>query len=309
MALLFKSDVDRVEPWRDALNRLDPSIEFRVFPDIGNPADIDSVLIWKPPQGLLKELPNLKVIFSLGAGIDHLLGDPELPDGVPVVKMVDRSLTAGMSEWVTLMVLRHHRDLPLYERQQRERVWKEHIPKPPWRRRVGILGLGELGGAAARALAALRFDVAGWSRGPKEIDGITCFHGRDGLGPFLARSEILVCLLPLTPETEGLLDAELFAKLPKGAFVVNVGRGGHLVDADLVAALDSDHLSGAALDVFHDEPLADDHSFWAHPKVLVTPHIASLTLPETAAESVVENLQRLRRGEPLKNVVDLSRGY
>ncbi|MDX1711423.1 MAG: glyoxylate/hydroxypyruvate reductase A [Rhodovibrionaceae bacterium] len=309
MALLFKSDTDRAEDWREAIHALDPDIEFRAYPDIGEPDDIEAALIWKPPEGLLKSFANLKAIFSLGAGVDHLLGDPELPEDVPVVRMVDPALTAGMTEWVTLMVLRHHRELPRYERQERERLWQEHMPKPPWRRRVGILGLGELGADAARALAQLRLDVMGWSRSPKDIEGIACYHGDSGLDDMLAISEILVCLLPLTPQTEGILNARLFAKLPKGAYVVNVGRGRHLVDDDLLQALDSGHLSGAALDVFRKEPLPADHPFWTHPGVFVSPHIASLTMPETAARQVVDNMHRLRRGEPLTNVVDLSRGY
>jgi glyoxylate/hydroxypyruvate reductase A len=309
MALLFKSDTDRAEDWRTAIHALDPDIDFRAFPDIGDPEDIETALIWKPPEGLLKSLPNLKAIFSLGAGVDHLLGDPELPQGIPVIRMVDPALTAGMTEWVTLMVLRHHRDLPLYEQQQREGVWKEHMPKPPWRTRVGILGLGELGTDAAQALAHLRLDVAGWSRSAKNVKGVTCYHGPDGLVELLARSEILVCLLPLTPETEGVLDAKLFAKLPKGAYVINVGRGRHLVDRDLVEAIDSGQLSGAALDVFHNEPLPREHPFWSHRKIFVSPHIASLTMPETAVRQVVDNIHRLRRGDALTNVVDLTRGY
>jgi len=309
MAILFKSDTDRAEDWRAAIHALDPDIEVRAFPDIGDPEDIEAALIWNPPEGLLKTLPNLRVIFSLGAGVDHLLGDPHLPEGVPVVRMVDPALTAGMTEWVTLMVLRHHRELPRYEAQQRARTWKEHMPKPPWRRRVGVLGLGQLGADAARALAHLRLDVMGWSRSPKEIEGIACYHGDEGLEAMLGLSEILVCLLPLTEQTEGILDSRLFAKLPKGAYLINVGRGRHLVEDDLLTALESGHLSGAALDVFRREPLPRDHPFWTHPDIFVSPHIASLTMPETAARQVVENLHRLRSGGELSNVVDLARGY
>jgi glyoxylate/hydroxypyruvate reductase len=309
VALMFYSNDDPADRWRRALTDLMPDLDFRVWPDVGDPNEIDVALVWKPPRGELRRYPNLKAILSLAAGVDAMLRDDSLPDHLPIVRMVDPSLTDGMVEYVLLAVLRHHRMFDHYERMHREARWDYVFPPQAAERRVGVMGLGVLGGEVARALAAHRFPVAGWSRGPKTVAGVECFHGGDGLRSFLARTEILVCLLPLTAETADILNADLFARLPRGAAVVNVARGGHLVDADLIAALDSGHLSGATLDVFREEPLPPDHPFWRHPKILVTPHVASYTVPESAAAGVVESVRRVRAGEPLLNVVDRGSGY
>ena len=309
VTLLFKSDNDRPEAWVPALRQAMPELDIRVWPEVGNPEDITYALLWQPPDGVLGRCRNLKAILSLGAGVDHLMGDPELPDHLPIVRMVDPSLTDGMSEYVLFHTLRYHRDVPYYEACQRERKWHMLTPVMPQERRVGILGLGVLGADAARKLAALSFDVAGWSRSPKQVEDVASFHGTDGLAAFLARSEILVCLLPLTPDTAGILNAELFAGLPEGACLINPARGGHLVDDDLLAALDSGRIAGATLDVFHTEPLPTDHPFWDHPKVTITPHVASVTNPKTAAEQVAANIRRAEAGEPLPNLVDRTAGY
>ena len=309
MALLFQSKDDRAEPWVDALRRYGPELDVRVWPEAGDLGEIDYALVWKPPRGLLKTFPNLKVIFSIGAGIDHLASDPELPRQVPVVRMVEPGLTAGMTEFVVFNVLAHHRRLLDFQALQRERVW-DMLPVPIARQRsVGILGLGVLGSDAARALVALGFRVAGWSRSPKAVPGVESFHGADGFKPFLARSEIVACLLPLTGETTGLLDAAAFAALPRGAGVINAGRGAHLVEADLLAALGSSQVGAVYLDVYGQEPLPPDHPFWSHPRVVMTPHIASITVPETAAKTVVEGIRRFEAGQGLDNVVDLDHGY
>ncbi|MEC4594598.1 MULTISPECIES: 2-hydroxyacid dehydrogenase [Nitrospirillum] len=310
MALLFVSAHDHAEDWVNELNAQMPELDVRVWPEgMGDLAEIDYALVWKPPAGLLASLPKLKVIFSLGAGVDALLADPTLPD-LPLVRMVEPGLTEGMTEYVCLHVLRWHRDAPLFEAQQRAAQWKQlthqHLARE---RRVGILGLGALGSDAAQALRALRFDVAGWSRSAKHLDGIATYHGAGGLAPFLARTDILVCLLPLTPDTENILDAGLFAQLPRGAVVINAARGRHLVEEDLLAALDSGHLAGATLDVFRTEPLPADHPFWTHPRVTVTPHVAAITQARTAVEQVVGGLKRLAAGQPLINLVDRRRGY
>lgn len=309
MALLFKSDVDRAEVWQEAIAACMPDLEFRNWPEVGDPAEIEFALVWHPPRGELAKLPNLKAIFSLGAGIDHLASDPDLPEGVPVVRMVDKGLTVGMTEFVTMAVLRHHREIHDYEIQQRQKVWKQLITPLAWQRKVGILGLGVLGSDAADKLKYLGFDVAGWSRSQKSLPGITCFSGSDGLKQFLQRSEILVCLLPLTEETKGILNAETLSHLPQGAYLVNAGRGDHMVSEDVLAALESGQLAAATLDVFPEEPLPEDSPFWEHPKVLVTPHGASITLPTTAAESVIEGIEAVRSGKPLQNVVNFERGY
>ncbi len=309
MVLLFKSETYRWEPWRDALVALDPGLEVRLWPDWGEPEAAEFALVWKPPRGVLKTYPNLKAIFSLGAGIDHLASDPELPRQIPLVRMVDRGLTAGMTEFVVMSVLAHHRDLLTYARQQREEVWHPLEQTPPWRRRVGIMGLGVMGTNAIAGLKPLGFELAGWSLGHKTLDGVATYHGPDGLAPFLAATEILVCMLPLTAETEGVLNAEAFAALARGAAVINLARGGHLVEEDLLAALDSGQIAGATLDVFREEPLPAGHPFWSHPRVAVTPHAASLSIPETAAEYVIQQIRKARAGQDLDNVVDLARGY
>jgi len=309
MAFLFMCDVDLGVSWPRTLLDIEPGLDLREWPEIGDPADIDYALVWQPPRGALKSYPNLKAIFSVGAGIDHLASDPELPAGVPVVRMVEPGLTAGMTEFVVMSVLYHHRFMLDYAAQARQRVWRKIGQVSARDRRVGIMGLGVLGGDAAEKLVALGFDVAGWSRSPKDLPEVACFHGTDGLLPFLNRSDILVCMLPLTRATTGILDARTFAALPRGAALISVGRGPHMVEADLLAALDSGHLDGATLDVFRDEPLPADSPFWRHPRVVVVPHVASLTIARAACELVIDNIRRFEAGQPLLHVVDLNKGY
>ncbi len=309
MILLFKTDNERTAAWREALLALEPALDFRAWPEWGDPGEAEFALIWKPPGDALKDCRKLEVVFSMGAGVDHLVGDPGLPEGVPVVRLVEPGLTVGMTEYVVMSVLYHHRFMLDYAAQQRQRIWREIPQVAPWRRRVGIMGIGALGGDAADKLRPFGFDLAGWSRSPKSIAGVTCFHGEDQLIPFLARSDILVCLLPLTPQTEGILNARTLGALPAGAALISAARGRQVVEADLLAALDSGQIGGATLDVFHQEPLPEDHPFWTHPRVVLTPHAAAQTLPETAAESIVEGMRKALAGEPLDNVVDLARGY
>jgi glyoxylate/hydroxypyruvate reductase A len=309
MVLLFVSDADSAADWRRELARHLPDLEFRIWPEIGDPTEIDAALVWRPPPGLLDRLPNLKLIASLGAGVDHIFVDPALPPGVPVVRLVDPYMTAAMSEYVQLQVLRLHRGDLRYLAQQRQRIWRQWPQASAAERRVGVLGLGVLGGDAALKLKVLGFDVAGWSRSEKKLAGIPSFHGADGLAALARRSEILVCLLPLTPATEGILDARLFQRLPRGAALVNCARGRHLVEADLLAALARGQLGAAVLDVFRDEPLPADHPFWRHERILVTPHVAAATHPPTAALAVADNLRRLAAGRPLLNRVERSERY
>lgn len=309
MSLLFKSDSVRVPIWIDALRKQAPDLELRVFPDLGDPAAVEYALLWAPPPGLVAKLPNLKAIFSIGAGIDHLSKDPELPRHLPLVRMVEPGLTAGMSEFVTMSVLMHHRYMLDYLAQQRRGHWEEIPQRPASTRKVGILGLGALGQDALEKLAPFGFELLGWSRSPKALPGVRCFAGPAGLDRILAESDILVCLLPLTPETRGILNRETLGKLPRGAALINVGRGGHLVEADLLAALESGQVGGASLDVYEHEPLNPESPLWRHPRILATPHIASMTNPETAVAEVLANIARLRRGEPMLNVVDHGRGY
>jgi glyoxylate/hydroxypyruvate reductase A len=310
MAILLSTKAATMQDWRAALLAVDPSLDIRLFPDVGDPAGIEAAVCWtQHDMAELRRYPNLKLIVSMGAGVDHLLRQPGPPPGVPVARLKDARLTQGMTEWVLLNVLRFHRQDPEYRAQQAARVWNE-LPAPDThQRRVGILGLGELGSAAARAIRALEFPVMGWTRNPRSLDGVETFHGASGLDAMLARTDILVCLLPLTPDTRGVINARTLALLPRGAFVINAARGGHVVAPDLLAALASGHVAGAALDVFEPEPLPAEHAFWSHPKVLVWPHAASITIPASAAPQVVENLQRAREGRPLINLVDFSAGY
>lgn len=308
-ALLFISPLDAPGVWRDALERAMPALEVRVWPHAGNRRDIEYAAVWKPPADSMHELPNLRAIFSLGAGVDHLFAGTQLPEGVPVVRMIDPALTEGMIEYVLYHVLRYHRHMCDYEAQQRQHVWRELPQVRPGDRNIGIMGLGVIGGDAACKLAIFGFSVAGWSHGAKRLPQIRSFFGRDQLEAFLGRSEILVCVLPLTPQTEGILNKSAFAALPRGACVISAGRGGHVVEADLLAALNSGHIAGATLDVFQTEPLPVESPFWDHPKVTVTPHIASITNPYTASVQVAENIRRLQEGEALIGVVDRQRRY
>jgi glyoxylate/hydroxypyruvate reductase A len=309
MALLFRSTVDSSARWRAQLTRLTSELEIRVWPEMGNPAEIDYALVWRPEPGFLASLPNLKLILSLGAGVDHLLGDPQLPRHIPIVRLVDPHMTDAMSEYVVLQVLRlHRRDLD-YRAHQEAGVWRELDQQNAGERRVGILGLGELGQDAAKKLTALGFDVAGWSRGDKNLAGIASYAGAAGLAPLLGRSEIVVCLLPLTTETERILNASTLALLPKGAALVNAARGAHLVEDDLLAALASGQVSAAVLDVFGEEPLPLGHPFWHHPRIVVTPHVAAFTNPATAAPIILDNIRRFEDGRPLLNRIDPARGY
>ncbi|HVJ50955.1 MAG TPA: glyoxylate/hydroxypyruvate reductase A [Aliidongia sp.] len=296
--------------WQAALRLAAPEIELRCAADLGDPAEIEAAMVWKPAAGWLAALPNLKLILSLGAGVDHVLADPQLPRSVPLLRLIDPAMTRAMVEYMVFQTLRLHLKEPAYRRQQATSEWRQLTPPPPARdRRVGILGLGELGGATAEALIGLGFDVAGWSRSPKRLAGVETFAGAAGLPAFLARSEILLCLLPLTPDTAGILSRSLFEQLPKGAGLINAGRGKQLVEADLLAALESEQIAEAVLDVFAQEPLPAGHPFWTHPHIVVTPHVAAATNPVTAVVPVAANLRRLAAGDAFADRVDLSAGY
>jgi len=309
MAILFTTTPAAVARWRPHLVAAWPDRDIRYWPELGDPAAIDYALVWQPAPGLLASLPNLKLIVSLGAGVDHVLRDPDLPPGIPILRLVDPYMTQAMSEYVTLQVLRLHRQDLTYRTQQAAGEWREHTQKNAAERIVGILGFGALGQDAGRSLRGLGFQVAGWSRSPKDVPGFATFAGAAGLAEIAARSEILVCLLPMTPETDGILDAPLFARLPRGAAIVNAGRGRHLVEADLLAALGSGQLSAAVLDVFRDEPLPPAHPFWRHPRIVVTPHVAAETHPPTALPIIAAAIDDFAAGRPVANLVDRAKGY
>ncbi len=310
MAILLSTKAHTMQDWKAALLAVDPSLEIRLFPDAGDPAEIEAAVVWTAHDMMeLRRYPNLKLIVSMGAGVDHLLRAPGPPPGIPVARLKDVLLTNAMAEWVLLNVLRFHRQDPEYRALQQRKEWHELSAPSTSERRIGILGIGELGSASARLLTTLGFPVMGWSRSAKTLPGVQTFHGADGLMAMAAQTDILICLLPLTPETRGVLNAKLLSALPRGAYVINGARGGHMVAQDMLTALASGHIAGAALDVFEPEPLPPESPFWSHPKVFLTPHAASITIPSSVAPQVVENIHNMRDGRPLINLVDFSLGY
>jgi glyoxylate/hydroxypyruvate reductase A len=308
MTVMFHSTLDDPAEWVPRLQALLPDEDIRVWPEIGDPASIDVAVVWIPPEDGLVSFTGLCAVQSLGAGINQL-GMGAFPPHVRVARLVDSGLTGMMTEYALLAALRYARNFDVHERAQRASTWDYVMPTGVGSFTVGVMGLGVIGAATALRLAANGFPVRGWARSPKSLDGVACFSGEAGLTEFLSETRILINLLPLTPQTEGILNARLFAALPKGAFVVNIGRGAHLVDADLLAALDSGHLAGATLDVFRPEPLPAAHPFWLHPRILMTPHVAGTGDPDSAAQVVAENIRRAKRGETLLNEVDRARGY
>ncbi|MEM7168717.1 MAG: glyoxylate/hydroxypyruvate reductase A [Pseudomonadota bacterium] len=309
MKILIKSDFDRGDDWRKAFADRAPEMTLIDWPYQGDPAAIDYAAVWKMPHGELARFDNLKAIFSLGAGIDHLANDLSRPPQVPVVRLVEPGLTAGMTEFAVMSVLQHHRFMLAYREFRRQRQWRDILQVAPKDRRVGVMGLGILGGDAIDKLRPFGFDLAGWTASPKKMTGVRCYHGDAQLPDFLKATDILLCLLPLTPATRQILNKETFALLPPGAAVINLARGEHLNEKDLLAALDSGHLSGAILDVFEQEPLPGDSPLWDHPKVSITPHIASMLMVDTTTDFIVENIRRFESGGALDPVVDFSRGY
>lgn len=308
MSFVYKADLVRGREWAALFAERAPDIPFRLWPDTGRPEDVRYLAAWMPPDKLAERFPNLEILFSVGAGIDQF-DLSTLPLDLPLVRMTEEGIADSMAEYVTMSVLGLHRDLLAYLDQQRQKVWEEVRVTPARQRRVGILGLGKLANAVLERLRPFGFPLAGWNRSGGTIAGVNVYAGEASLPAFLARTDILVCLLPLTEATRGILRKELFDALPPGAMLVNVGRGGHLVENDLLAALASGQLSGAVLDVVEPEPLPGDHPFWSHPRIVMTPHIASMTVPGSAVDLVLENIRRHIRAEPLIGLVDRSRGY
>ena len=308
MTFAYKGPAQRGAIWAEQFAHKLPQLPFRTWPDVGDAAQVRFLAAWEPPPRLAETFPNLEMLFSVGAGVDQF-DFSALPRDLKVVRMVEPGLTACMCEYVSWAVLSLHRGIPQYRLQQQRREWKEHPVRPASSRRVGVMGMGTLGRAALAQLRQLGFDCAGWSRSRRNDPGIRCYAGEAELDGFLARTDILVCLLPLTPETRGILDQRIFDSLPPGASLVNAARGGHLVQPDLLDALERGQLSAAILDVCEPEPLPQGHPFWDHPRIWLTPHVASATQAETAAEALLDNLRRHAAGLPLQGVVDRSQGY
>ena len=301
------------------LNQVDPSPlathlkshpdcpEVRIYPDVGDKQEIECVIVWKHDEGVLNEYPNLKLIASYGAGVENILSDPALPEGVPITRFIDDTLSDQMAEYVLAGILNARLHLTYYREQQAATQWrgKDFIQG----RNVTILGLGELGSTTAKLLHKNGYTVSGWSRSEKQIDGVTSYFGNEQLNTSIANADFVICLLPLTPATTHVLNKELFAAMKKGSYLINVGRGDHLHEEDLMNALYRQHLSGALLDVFSVEPLPDDHAFWRHPKIHMTPHISSPTDKAQVARQILDNYGRMKRAEPLINQVDPKKSY
>ena len=310
MALLYLSKQTDGETWRRLLTAELPGLDFRIPPDTGDPAEIDAALVWLYPLEELARYPNLKLVASLGAGVDHMMAARDaIPAGATLTRIVDPAMTAQMAEWCLMAMLNHLRRWEEYRALGRERRWEALTAPLPHEVTVGIAGLGEMGGHCADVLRAMGYAVRGWSRSPKRREGVACLHGMESLRAFLAPCDVTICLLPLTAETENLFDAERLGWMKRGAFLINAARGRHVVEEDLIAAIDSGHIAGATLDVQREEPMPAGHPFWSHPRIVTFPHVAAFTTPETCAPQIAENYRRMRAGAPLANVVDMERGY
>jgi glyoxylate/hydroxypyruvate reductase A len=286
-----------------------PDEDIREWPDVGDPDEIDICFIFRMPHGFLKPFRNLKLMSATGAGIDHYLLDPDFPKGIALVRIVDHDFASRMADYVLTWTFFHHRDVAHFLAARARHEWAYKIMRSARDVRVGVMGLGQMGRLAAQRLAAVGYNTAAWSRSRHEVPGVTCFAGTDGFGDFLARTEILINLLPLTETTRGILGAETFARMPAGGIVISAGRGGHLVEADLVAALHDGTLRAATIDAFPVEPLPQDSPLWTVPNLTITPHCSSTASLRSIVDTFAENVRRFRAGEALLNEVDTVAGY
>lgn len=295
--------------WADSIRKQVPEFEVQIYPDDSDRESVEFVMAFDPQPGAFAHFPNLKVVASMGAGVRAILTEPGLPENVTVTKIVQPMHQRDMADFVLALTLSHLRKLPAFFKQQQEKVWKHHSFQRPEETTAGIMGIGAIGRVIGELFVKNGFKVTGWSRTEKKIAGIQTFYGNDQRNEFLSTAQVLVCILPLTDETTGILNKEVFARLPKGAYLINVARGGHLVEKDLLEALESGQLSGAALDVFSEEPLPAGHPFWAQEKIFITPHNAGNTHPEAAFKKVLQNYYALKNGGEFVDVVDRKRGY
>lgn len=273
------------------------------------PTEVQMAILWKQPEGILANFPNLKAVHSLGAGVDHLISDPSIPDHLPIARIVDEQLTTGMRRYVLMAMLNFHKNLHFHLQQQQKKTWSD-LATAERPLRIGIMGLGALGQAVALDVQHLGFPVYAYANSPKHLAGISCFSAEKGeLSDFLRKVNTLICLLPLTPDTRNILDRRLFAQLPDASFLINVGRGAHLVEEDLLWAFDKGKIAGAYLDVLRTEPLPEEHPFWSREGLILTPHIASVTNQENAAQQIADNYRRMQQGLPMYHQIDRQKGY
>jgi glyoxylate/hydroxypyruvate reductase A len=307
--LLHRAD-GKTDPWIKDFGKFLPEAEVDIWHAGERSQPCDYAVVWSPPEGMLPELAQAKAIFNTGAGVDALLkfGDT-LPAHVPIIRLDDAGMAVQMAEYVTHAVLRYFRRFDEYEAQARAGLWQ---PLPQHRKEdfsIGVLGMGVLGSRVLEALAPFGFPLRGWSRSEKSVAGVQCFHGADGLDTFLRGTRVLVCMLPLTPQTNNLIDRTNMSKLPAGAYLINVARGAHLAEPDLLALIKSGHLAAATLDVFRNEPLPLQHPFWQEPRITITPHISALTLRRESVQQIAEKIRILEQGGAVDGVVDRTRGY
>ena len=309
--LLASTDFwEDMEVWSSALQEAMPEMDVKVYPDEGDVNDIEYAVVWKHPRGILNQYPNLKAILSLGAGVDHVISDPELPEGLPIVRLVDKKLTHEMFLHSLHWVLHFHSDQYLYRIQQQSREWIQQSSVQSEDRTIGIMGLGNIGKSIGDSLVSLDFNVVGWGARPKNSLGeINYYYGQEQLAVFLRQSDILINVLPLTENTKNILTKNELKLLPEGSFIINIGRGGIINESDLLSALDSGHITAAALDVFAQEPLPENNSLWTHPSVYVTPHIAGQSNPRSAAKTIAENIRLIETGEDPYPIYSLNSGY
>jgi len=309
--LLASTDFwEDMEVWSSALQEAMPEMDVKVYPDEGDINDIEYAVVWKHPRGILNQYPNLKAILSLGAGVDHVISDPELPEGLPIVRLVDKKLTHEMFLHSLHWVLHFHSDQYLYRIQQQSREWIQQSSVQSEDRTIGIMGLGNIGKSIGDSLVNLDFNVVGWGARPKNSLGeINYYYGQEQLAVFLRQSDILINVLPLSENTKNILTKNELKLLPEGSFIINIGRGGIINESDLLSALDSGHITAAALDVFAQEPLPENNSLWTHPSVYVTPHIAGQSNPRSAAKTIAENIRLIETGEDPYPIYSLNSGY
>lgn len=308
MSILLVCQHRESKSWYNAFKEKNPDLNIQVYPEVDDPEKVEFAISWRHPEGIYKDYPNLKVIASMGAGVHHVLKDKTIPEHVEITRIVDENLTRDMSDFALLNTLFHIRDYNFYIGKQREKKWETKAYQQPQKTKVGILGLGVLGRAVAEKLYKNDFQVSGWSKSKKESDAFDSYTA-DQFDDFAAELDIIICLLPLTEDTEGILNYKNLKKLPRSAKLINLARGQHLVDDDLIQLLDEEHLESAILDVFQEEPLPKESQFWSHPKVLVTPHVASMTDPQSVVDQIYKNIQNVKSGEELINLVDRSKKY